>query len=77
MGCPTPPSAPIRNARSRNANIDPGSVTPDLVQARFIHMPGIFIHIPGIRIHILPESLFTSLRNPHPHAPEYAAATGD
>jgi hypothetical protein len=38
-----------------------------------IHMPGIFIHIPGIGIHILPEFLFTSLRNPYPHAPEYAA----
>lgn len=36
-----------------------------------IHMPGIFIHIPGIGIHILPEFLFTSLRNPYPHAPEY------
>jgi antitoxin VapB len=31
-----------------------------------------FIHIPGIRIHILPESLFTSLRNPYSHGPEYA-----
>jgi hypothetical protein len=39
----------------------------------FIHIPGIFIHIPGIRIHILPESLFTSLRNPYSHRPEYAA----
>jgi hypothetical protein len=30
------------------------------------------IHIPGIRIHIRPEFLFTSLRNPYSHRPEYA-----
>ena len=42
-----------------------------------IHMPGIFIHIPGIGIHILPEFLFTSLRNPYSHAPEYAQYSPD
>jgi hypothetical protein len=63
---------------------DPGtllsmSVHPDHglhlihIPGTVIHMPGIFIHIPGIGIHILPEFLFTSLRNPYPHAPEYAA----
>jgi hypothetical protein len=45
--------------------------------SRFIHIPGIFIHIPGIRIHILPESLFTSLRNPYSHRPEYATNVAD
>jgi hypothetical protein len=40
-------------------------------------MPGIFIHIPGIGIHILPEFLFTSLRNPYSHAPEYAGKRRD
>lgn len=38
-----------------------------------IHITGIFIHIAGIPIHIRPESLFTSLRNPYSHRPEYAA----
>ena len=38
-----------------------------------IHITGIFIHIAGIRIHIRPESLFTSLRNPYSHRPEYAS----
>jgi hypothetical protein len=37
-----------------------------------IHITGIFIHIAGIRIHIRPESIFTSLRNPYSHRPEYA-----
>jgi hypothetical protein len=32
--------------------------------------------MPGILIHILPESLFTSPRNPYPHAPEYAPRNG-
>src|SRR5260370_859261 len=40
--------------------------------ARIIHIPGISIHMPGILILILPESLFSSSRNPYSHAPEYA-----
>src|SRR5260370_28988882 len=41
--------------------------------ARIIHIPGISIHMPGILILILPESLFSSSRNPYSHAPEYAS----
>ena len=37
-----------------------------------IHIPGIGFHMPGIFIHITSEFLFTSLRNPYPHVPEYA-----
>src|SRR5215475_7114916 len=77
MSCPTPPFC---------SNSD-GLIPERYYQSRFhpdhgarfihfpgtvIHMPGIRIHIPGIDIHILPEFLFTSLRNPYSHAPEYA-----
>src|SRR6516162_3971872 len=72
----------LGNRRSRNANINPGSkprVRLIHIPGTVIHMPGIFIHIPrigfhmpGIFIHIRSEFLFTSLRNPYPHAPEYA-----
>src|SRR5215469_7411815 len=52
-------------------HLDPG---PHLIHipGTVIPMPGILIHMPGIAIHILPEFLFLSLRNPYPHAPEYA-----
>ena len=69
-GCPAPLLYSEQKTRSRNVNIDPGSTSSF---AADIHITGIFIHIAGIRIHIRPESLFTSLRNPYSHRPEYAA----
>src|ERR1700733_14834028 len=74
FGCPAPLSAPTQKTRSRNVNINPGSIPPLSSRVRIIHIPGISIHMPGILIHILLESLFTSPRNPYPHAPEYALA---
>src|SRR5215831_7505350 len=52
---------------SISIRVRPASLAAD------IHITGIFIHIAGIRIHIRPECLFTSLRNPYSHRPEYAS----
>jgi hypothetical protein len=68
-GCPAPLFTPNRKydpEMSISIRVRPASFTAD------IPIPGIFIHIAGIRIHIRPESLFTSLRNPYSHRPEYA-----
>jgi hypothetical protein len=68
-GRPAPLFTPNRKydpEMSISIRVRPASFTAD------IPIPGIFIHIAGIRIHIRPESLFTSLRNPYSHRPEYA-----
>jgi hypothetical protein len=72
MGCPAPLfrsySESLIQKRQYQSRFQPAS----FLAVRIIHIPGISIHMPGIRIHILPESLFTSLRNRYSHAPEYA-----
>lgn len=68
-GCPAPLFTPNRKhdpETSISIRVRPAPFAAD------IHITGIFIHIAGIRIHIRPESLFTSLRNPYSHRPEYA-----
>jgi hypothetical protein len=68
-GCPAPLFTPNRKhvpEMSISIRVRPASFAAD------IHITGIFIHIAGILIHIRPESLFTSLRNPYSHRPEYA-----
>src|SRR5215472_5100857 len=65
-GCPAPLFTPNRKhdpAMSISIRVRPASFAAD-------------IHIAGIRIHIRPESLFTSLRNPYSHRPEYAYKAG-